>query len=58
MTPGARSLGMRSVAESVETEAQARFLAQAGCDEMQGCLVSRPLPLDEFIAFAARRAPR
>jgi diguanylate cyclase (GGDEF)-like protein len=54
----ARSLGMRSVAEGVETEAQVRYLADAGCDEMQGYLISKPLPLDEFIAFAARLAPR
>jgi diguanylate cyclase (GGDEF)-like protein len=54
----ARSLGMRSVAEGVETEAQARLLADAGCDELQGYLISKALPLDEFVAFAARRAAR
>ncbi|HWP56389.1 MAG TPA: GGDEF domain-containing protein [Candidatus Acidoferrales bacterium] len=52
----AHSLGMRVVAEGVETEPQARFLADVGCDEMQGYLVSEPLPLDDFIAFASRAA--
>jgi diguanylate cyclase (GGDEF)-like protein len=54
----ARSFGLRSVAEGVATEAQARHLADVGCDELQGYLISKALPLDEFIAFAARQARR
>ena len=38
------SLQMKTVAEGVETEAQADFLRQLGCDEMQGYLLSRPMP--------------
>ena len=38
------SMGIRIVAEGVETERQADFLRQLGCDEMQGYLLSRPLP--------------
>ncbi len=38
------SMRMSVVAEGVETEAQANFLRELGCDEMQGYLLSRPLP--------------
>ena len=44
----AKRLGMKTVAEGVETEAQRRFLAEEGCDMIQGFLFSRPVPPDEF----------
>jgi len=43
----AHSLGLSVVAEGVETEAQRRFLAAEGCDQMQGYLLSRPVPAGE-----------
>jgi diguanylate cyclase (GGDEF)-like protein/PAS domain S-box-containing protein len=43
----AHSLGLKVVAEGVETEAQRAFLAAQNCDQMQGYLLSRPLPADE-----------
>ncbi len=48
----AHSLSLKTVAEGVETEAQAALLARNGCDEIQGYLIGRPLPAAEFIAFA------
>jgi EAL domain-containing protein (putative c-di-GMP-specific phosphodiesterase class I) len=40
----ARSLGLSTVAEGIEHEAQHEFLLKAGCDEGQGYLYSYPLP--------------
>jgi diguanylate cyclase (GGDEF)-like protein/PAS domain S-box-containing protein len=49
----ARSLGITAIAEGVETETQRAFLAGNGCDELQGELISKPLPKDEFEAWVA-----
>ena len=51
----AATLGLTVVAEGVETEAQRWFLASMGCDNYQGYLFSRPLPIDEFEVFARGR---
>jgi diguanylate cyclase (GGDEF)-like protein len=48
------SLGMRVVAEGVESEAQCEFLARNMCDEIQGYYVSRPVPAGELDALLAR----
>ncbi|QJE01375.1 EAL domain-containing protein [Massilia forsythiae] len=44
----ARKLGLEVVAEGVEQEAQRRFALACGCDALQGYLLGRPVPLDEF----------
>ncbi|MDX9707293.1 MAG: EAL domain-containing protein [Azospira sp.] len=48
----AHKLGLETVAEGVETEAQLQYLQSIGCEKVQGYLVSRPLPAakaEEFI---------
>ncbi len=47
----ARNLGLEVVAEGVETEAELALLRQFGCDQGQGYLISKPLPLEALQAF-------
>ena len=44
----AKASGMQVTAEGVETAEQSRFLAKAGCNSLQGYLLSHPLHLDEL----------
>jgi EAL domain-containing protein (putative c-di-GMP-specific phosphodiesterase class I) len=44
----AHAMNLRVVAEGVETLEQRAFLAEEGCDEEQGYLISRPVPASEF----------
>ncbi|WP_151445866.1 bifunctional diguanylate cyclase/phosphodiesterase [Lacisediminimonas profundi] len=44
----AGSLGFKTIAEGVETEAQSAFLRAQGCDEFQGYIFSKPLAADQL----------
>jgi diguanylate cyclase (GGDEF)-like protein/PAS domain S-box-containing protein len=44
----ARSLGLRVLAEGVETAVQRDFLRDFGCDEVQGYLLARPMPIADL----------
>ena len=50
ITAMAKNLGVRVVAEGVETEHQANFLTKVGCDALQGYLYGRPSTVDEWLA--------
>ncbi|MDP2098737.1 MAG: EAL domain-containing protein [Methylobacter sp.] len=50
----ARSLGLSTIAEGVETEAQLGYLRVLHCNELQGFFFSRAVPPDEFIALLER----
>ena len=47
----AHELGATITAEGVEDEATRRWLANAGCDMVQGFGIARPMPPDDFITF-------
>ncbi|MBL8534798.1 MAG: EAL domain-containing protein, partial [Betaproteobacteria bacterium] len=42
----AKTLGLRTLAEGIETQEQLEFLRRHGCDEGQGFLLARPMPPD------------
>ncbi|WP_432472923.1 EAL domain-containing protein [Amphritea sp. HPY] len=44
----AHTLGLKVIAEGIETEQQRDLLAQAGCDFGQGFLYAKPLPAEQF----------
>jgi diguanylate cyclase (GGDEF)-like protein len=46
-----RSLGMKVVAEGVETAEQAAYLKAAGCDQVQGYFFARPMPAGDVPDF-------
>lgn len=47
----AHNLGMGVIAEGVESDEQLEFLVAAQCEEVQGFLLSRPLPVDACFAY-------
>jgi diguanylate cyclase (GGDEF)-like protein len=51
------ALGLRVIAEGVETEAHLSLLQKQGCDEIQGYLVGRPVPADRFVEHLSRKRP-
>lgn len=44
-----QALGLRIVAEGVETDTQQSFLTTLGCDSLQGFLLGQPLPAEQFM---------
>ena len=50
----AKSLGLQTIAEGVETVGQLEYLKEQGCNELQGYFYSKPLPKREFEAFRTR----
>jgi diguanylate cyclase (GGDEF)-like protein/PAS domain S-box-containing protein len=54
----ARGLGMTTLAEGIETEAELAFLTERGCQLGQGFLFSKPVPPEEIIALALGGVPK
>lgn len=51
-----RTLNLEIVAEGVETAEQQEFLTRLGCDSLQGFLLGRPLPAEQFILATSQSA--
>jgi diguanylate cyclase (GGDEF)-like protein/PAS domain S-box-containing protein len=57
ITTLARSLGMKAVAEGVETDAQLDAIARLGCDYGQGDVFARPMPAEQITQWLAHARP-
>jgi EAL domain-containing protein (putative c-di-GMP-specific phosphodiesterase class I) len=51
------SLGLKIVAEGVETEVQRAYLVERHCSELQGYLISRPIGAADVVERFASRTP-
>ena len=51
-------LEMSIVAEGVETQEQLSFLAEQGCDAVQGYFIGKPLPIEQYDALVGRAPGR
>jgi diguanylate cyclase (GGDEF)-like protein len=51
------NLGLRVVAEGVETDEVLAHLSDRGCDLVQGYLLARPMPLDALVQWLAQETP-
>lgn len=51
----AHGLNLTTIAEGVETEAQRDLLDELGCEQMQGFLVGRPMPVEDIDELLAAR---
>ncbi len=54
----AHKMGLAAIAEGVETRAELELLAEMECDEVQGYLVSKPLPVAELQSLMARNSAK
>lgn len=52
----ARKLGLKVIAEGVETAGQRDLLAAVGCEYVQGYLYAKPMPKEEFMKYVAINA--
>jgi len=50
------SLGLKTIAEGVESESMAQLLTDLGCEEGQGYVFARPMPADEAAAWMKAHA--
>ena len=53
-----KTLGMKVVAEGIETKEQYQILADMGCDYGQGFYIARPMPLHALLEYLNTHAPQ